>query len=870
MEKRRRGWKLLGAYAALFAVGFAVCWQCVLRDGASPIWQTDGLMQHYPFMVYIGSWLREAVSSLLHGGGVKRFDFALGFGEDVLGTLNYYGLGDPLLMLVSVLFGGASSEVGYFALMALRSGCAGLAGIALAKHFRMDDRSALFAGWTYALSVGLFSAALIRQAMFANPYIHLPLMLLGVEHVLDRKKPWLLSLATLLAALGGFYFLYCSSLLMLVYAVVRQLTRNQPHPLRALPGEAARAVGWYALGLGLAAVVFLPTTLAFLSGQRLSGGLSLKEFRLHYAWDEYLRFPLALATYRGAGAAQMMTMLGMSGAAIRMAKRRREDRFVRVLTATVGAMLLIPATGWALNGFSYEATRWSYAVSLLAAMLGGWGLEDALNAPKRARRGMAIGTAALIAYLAAMTLSGRAGSRKWMLAAAACIAATVGAIWIRARWKRVGTVLLAAAVLINVASAYQGVWLQRRGEMVPMGESLRAIESSAYAGLPETDGAARTDMTVSASGAMLNGGALEGVPGTTVYNSTISQSTFRLMRDVENSGLVHVNSVAGLDRRAALEALWSVERYVGAEASAPYGFEQVQDGLWQNAYALPVAYAVTGAISMDEYAALSPLEKQWALLQCAALEETELAHAQVNQSVSEIEIANVEMTNIEVQGDVWEVGEDAVLRLGFDAPEDCELYLELEGFAFEDGEVDLGNRVTAQSGSARAEFCLIPAGFELDLARERYLVNVGYDAQARTVAEIRFDRAGTYRLSGIKLWIQPMRDFPDMIAQLQARGLQNISVGDDEVTGTISLDAPAALVTSIPYSRGWTIWANGRRVEAKASAGAFLACELEAGDYEIRLSYQTPGLRAGAILSAVSIAALAVLSRRKARKEEIQ
>ena len=96
--------------------------------------------------------------------------------------------------------------------------------------------------------------------------------------------------------------------------------------------------------------------------------------------------------------------------------------------------------------------------------------------------------------------------------------------------------------------------------------------------------------------------------------------------------------------------------------------------------------------------------------------------------------------------------------------------------------------------------------------------------------------------------------------------MENITIGTDAVSGTISLEKPAALVFSIPMSDGWSITDNGLPVETKTSAGAFLACELEAGEHEIRLTYTTPGLCTGAILSALSLAALVILARRRPGK----
>ena len=124
--------------------------------------------------------------------------------------------------------------------------------MALAHHFGFNRKQALLSGLLYAFSLGAFVYAVLRHTMFISPYIHLPLMLLGLEHVFDRRRPWLLSLSVALSALCGFYFLYCNSLLLLVYALIRQFTRGESHPIRTLPLTALRAVGWYALGVALA------------------------------------------------------------------------------------------------------------------------------------------------------------------------------------------------------------------------------------------------------------------------------------------------------------------------------------------------------------------------------------------------------------------------------------------------------------------------------------------------------------------------------------------------------------------------------------------------------------------------------------------
>ena len=114
---------------------------------------------------------------------------------------------------------------------------------------------------------------------------------------------------------------------------------------------------------------------------------------------------------------------------------------------------------------------------------------------------------------------------------------------------------------------------------------------------------------------------------------------------------------------------------------------------------------------------MTPLEKQWALLQGAVLDEAPEGVAGIEPELSVLELDGVEvqMENIQSDGEMLTVGEDARITLSFDAPAGCELYVELEGFAFQDGLIDLGNRVYFSSGGIDTDILLMPSGFELDL-----------------------------------------------------------------------------------------------------------------------------------------------------------
>ena len=99
---------------------------------------------------------------------------------------------------------------------------------------------------------------------------------------------------------------------------------------------------------------------------------------------------------------------------------------------------------------------------------------------------------------------------------------------------------------------------------------------------------------------------------------------------------------------------------------------------------------------------------------------------------------------------------------------------------------------------------------------------------------------------------------------------------DTELSGTVTAKQDGLFYTSIPYEPGWTATVDGEEVELAETfdpaaetvklTDAVIAFPLNAGTHTVTLRYRTPGLTAGAIISVVSLLAFAALLylRRKA------
>ena len=75
------------------------------------------------------------------------------------------------------------------------------------------------------------------------------------------------------------------------------------------------------------------------------------------------------------------------------------------------------------------------------------------------------------------------------------------------------------------------------------------------------------------------------------------------------------------------------------------------------------------------------------------------------------------------------------------------------------------------------------------------------------------------------------------------------------------------LCLSFPYSVGWHAKIDGRQADTYRVNDLFIGIEVPAGEHTIEFYYITPGIRTGAAISAVSLAAIIVLGLLNRKKK---
>ena len=194
------------------------------------------------------------------------WDMNIGYGSDILTTLHYYVIGDPLT-LFSVFVPRKNTEILYEILIFVRIYLAGIT-FSFYCFYRKNPKQATFIGSLVYIFAGWTIYASMKHPYFSNPMIYLPLVLMGVEKVYKKEKPYLFIWATAVAAMSNFYFFYMISIFMVLYAAFRYFGIFRERSVKDVFQWFLKFAGFYLVSLMIAAMIFLPVVMTLFGTER--------------------------------------------------------------------------------------------------------------------------------------------------------------------------------------------------------------------------------------------------------------------------------------------------------------------------------------------------------------------------------------------------------------------------------------------------------------------------------------------------------------------------------------------------------------------------------------------------------------------------
>ncbi len=97
------------------------------------------------------------------------------------------------------------------------------------------------------------------------------------------------------------------------------------------------------------------------------------------------------------------------------------------------------------------------------------------------------------------------------------------------------------------------------------------------------------------------------------------------------------------------------------------------------------------------------------------------------------------------------------------------------------------------------------------------------------------------------------------ISTLASEGLDVVEYDDTYIKGNINVSEDGLMYTSIIYDRGWSAYIDGKEVEITSINDALLAVPVTAGNHTIELKYSPTNLTLGLVITFASIAILTTL-----------
>ena len=908
-KKRNIDFYLL--YTLVFLAVALALYLKFFANGKSLVWSHDGVPQHLNSLAYYGKYLRKVLHTLFieHKLSLPLWDMHIGYGSDILTTLHYYVIGDPLTLL-SVFVPASKTEALYAFLIFLRIY---LAGIAFSRYsfYHKNSKQATFMGTMIYIFAGWTIYAAMKHPYFSNPMIYLPLILLGIDKIYKKQKPYVFIWSVSLAGLSNFYFFYMLGIFMVLYAIFRYFDLFADRSIKNIGKWLGVFAVYSVIAVLIAAVILLPVILPVFGTDRFKAENYVPLFYDRIYYEKYLGCLIGenMIQWGVAG----YTAVSLAGVFVLFSKKKKYTA-LKAGFVLLNVFLLLPYAGHVLNGLSYVSNRWIWAYGMLIAYIFVKIYPElfALTLTEKRKVFVMLLIYCILALLPEAARTQRNLMAMVLLSLSTFTVLSFGNIFTRERNLTVMVAgFLIAGILFNMhyQYSYEKDYLS---EFTDSGEALEKLETGVDRAVLSTDDPSVYRYDQMDTNSSENSSMQMGTNSTAYYFSVASSSIANFFDEMylNTPWEQHYNN---LDGRTILDRLASVKYFVvknGKESDLPYGYSRLSGEAEKNgktylAYAdedaLPLGYTYDSWISREDYDKMTVTEKQQALLQGVVLDDSSLPETETHFNDREVSYYTSEGKGCRLKnGKVVVTQENAQLKLVFEGEENAETYLITEGLDYEGLspremisdkkwskmttyeqnkllEENSNWRYWKESQKASIQIGgrflkktiqIFTDKYNAYSGKHNFLCNTGYSEKGRHTITLTFENTGVYSFDSLKIYCQPMTEIDSQTSKLGEEVLTDVKIGNNEINGKISLSDTKALVLSIPYSEGWTAYVDGEETELKEANTMYMALELPKGDHEIHLVYWTPYLRTGLCLTCIGVLCyivLVLINRKKKR-----
>lgn len=782
----------------------------ILPFGEECFLRTDMYHQYAPFF-------SEFQYKLTHGGSLL-YSWDIGMGVNFSALYAYY-LASPMNWLVALCPRQFLIEF-MTVLIVIKTGLSGLSFTwYLRKHTGTREFGSCFFGIFYALSG--YMAAYSWNIMWLDCILLFPVILFGLERLVKEKKGMVYCIALGLSILSNYYISIMICIFMVIYAAVLVIL-YPPKKGKEFAATAGRFTLYSLLAGGLAAVVLLPEIYALQA--TASGNFDFPKTVSSYfsIFDMIARHMGNVQTEIGLDhwpniycgvAVLMLLLLYLGNKNIKI----KEKAVYFSLLLFFYASFSVNVLNFIWHGFHYPNSlpcRQSFIYIALVLVMCYKAYLELKNTPWKHIVMAFWGAAAFVILAEKLVDNEEQFHFAVFYAAILFLALYTGCIYLyhSRKWCRDG-VLLAVLGLVFCESAVnmavtsipttsRTAYVKDNEDTMLLADSIR---SSVFYRIEK--GESRTK----------NDGAWMNFPSASLFSSVASAAMSDFFKSVGCESSTNAYSVKG--STPFIDALFAARYGIYPDQQPADSLkEQIgrQGSMWlyENKHTLPVGFVMP-----------QDMETNW------VLDSGNPANVQ-NDLSSVLGVSNL---LVPAEG----VSEGKKFTFTADASGDYYVYVTNKKV----------EEVSAEIGERSLSFDNVDRGYFLELGYlpkgQEVILQSKTDGNPAMQAEIwRFDP-------------EAMEEIYQCLSQSP---LELSSWTDTGLAGSINTPEGGTMFTSIPYDKGWKIWVDGTAVSGRPVFDAFLGVDLEPGEHKIRLSYEPQGLKTGAVITGVSVAAVAALA----------
>ncbi|WP_051237805.1 YfhO family protein [Lacticigenium naphthae] len=862
------------------------------------IWTGDGYSQHY---LIFSDYLNK-LRSFFSGEGFPMWDWTIGLGSDTILSYGYYVIGDPFVYL-GLLFPSGQTELAYHVLILLRVYFVGISFLVFAKWKNFTKLTMVLTSLIYAFSHFVLHNVL-KHPFFILPMIFFPLIIFGFEKLVTEDKAKYFVFIIFLSAVSNFYFFYKMSLLLFIYAVIRFLSfPKEERTVKQFLSLTGKSLQSYIIGISLASVLFIPVVIGFLTSSRSPGGvdINLWFYPLNYYGALLVNFLTPGTYFWLVGGLPVVSLI-----VIPFLWKQRRIHFIWITNLLfLGFMTLIPWFASIMNGFSGPYNRFSFAIPFYLTI----GIAITLDSVREIKKDSVKISFMFLIFFSLVHIFAAFLQERYLYYILPIILAW--GIYILFRQHVGGAFLsktvkfrslLYSLILMNIVVTAWSYYLPYGKDMTKSVLSYGEVEKSyqeTFDGLerqlPQNDEFYRIGVT-SKDNFIKNQMIYLNQKGLNSYLSLTNQSISEFAYSLKLKDFQIIQPLRnGLDDRPIANYFLGVEYIFAKKENSMYipdGYNIVSESKnreWvvaETNYNFPFAYASAELISEKKFDQLNPVEKEYYLLKGNVSEDDP-----VNSGVKPEKIYPFQISlQNESEGDLltkeklvnFDIQDEATqfqLVSEFDAKEliGKQVYLSFDGLNYEPFNwspfirQSKGYRLKVSMGSRNESVYQSDVySFSSYFKRDNMLFNLGTVENEDQLNSIRvqFDETGNYSIENLSLYAADFsqQEIKKAVKNKNDRSLNNLRFSRNTVEGDIYSLNEELLITTIPYSRGWTAKINGEKVDTIKINKGFVGIPLQQGENQLTLAYRTPGLLLGLAITSgtlVFLLSFKLISKRK-------